>query len=60
MGKGKGNRVFQHFTDKEDSAKTRKIRALLEKGIEPKSEILVHGIEDDFTIKKLKQRLLIC
>ena len=53
VGKGKGNRVFQHFTDKEDSAKTRKIRALLDKGIEPKIEILVHGIEDDFTIKKI-------
>lgn len=58
VGKGKGNRVFQHFTDKEDSAKTRKIRALLEKGIEPKIEILVHGIEDDFTIKKIEAAII--
>jgi len=58
VGKGKGDRVFQHFKDKEDSAKTRKIKSLMDKGLDPKIEILVHGIEDDFTIKKIEAAII--
>ena len=58
VGKGRGNRVFQHFSDKEDNPKTRKIRSIQAKGKEPKIEILVHGIEDDFTIKKIEAAII--
>lgn len=52
VGKGKGNRIFQHFKDKDVSDKTRKINELQSHGLIPKIEILVHGIHDEITVKK--------
>lgn len=58
VGKGKGNRVFQHFKDKEVNAKTNRIREILRNGKEPKIEILVHGIEDENTVKKIEAAII--
>lgn len=46
IGKGVGNRVFQHFDDDADSDKVRMIQALREKGLEPVVELLRYGLTD--------------
>ena len=53
VGKGKGNRVFSHLKDSSDNQKSRKIQELKLKGLEPKIEFLVHGVDDEITIKKI-------
>ena len=58
VGKGKGNRVFSHFEDRSDNAKTRKIAELKKKNIQPKIEILVHGVDDEVTIKKIEAAII--
>jgi hypothetical protein len=47
VGKGKGNRVFAHILDQSESHKVNYIKALALEGLEPKIEILVHGLEDE-------------
>ncbi|WP_066251304.1 hypothetical protein [Neobacillus drentensis] len=47
VGKGIANRVFSHLSDTEDIEKSRLIRRILDRGLEPKIEILIHGLEDE-------------
>jgi len=47
VGKGKGNRVFNHLSDKVDSEKVSRINEIRERGLEPEIEILIHGLEDE-------------
>ena len=47
VGKGKGNRTFSHLKDLADSEKSQRIREIQSEGLEPKIEILVHGLEDE-------------
>jgi len=58
VGKGKGNRVFSHLSDKKENPKTRKIKEIRSKGREPKIEFLVHGVEDELTIKKIEAAII--
>ena len=58
VGKGKGNRVFSHLKDNSDNQKSRKIKDLKSKGLEPKIEILVHGVDDETTIKKIEAAII--
>ena len=51
VGKGKGNRVFDHLKDKKECEKVTYLNELLEKGLQPKIEILIHGIEDDSVLR---------
>lgn len=44
VGKGVGDRVLSHLNDAEDSEKVRRIRELRELKLEPKIEILKHGL----------------
>ena len=53
VGKGKNNRAFSHLTNPNDNPITRKIKEIRNKGLEPKIEFLVHGVEDDHTVKKI-------
>ena len=46
VGKGTGNRVFSHLEDQEDSNKVKYIKRLRSRGLEPKIEILIHGLKD--------------
>src|SRR5690242_718409 len=54
IGKGKGNRVFDHLTDESDTKKTLKIKEILNSGKEPKIEILIHGIKDEETALRIE------
>lgn len=51
VGKGKGNRVFDHLSDESDSEKVKKIQSLLADGKEPIIEILVHGVDEETAFK---------
>jgi len=46
IGKGKGNRVFEHLHDSANSEKTSTIRAIREAGAEPQIDILRHGLTE--------------
>ena len=58
VGKGKGNRVFSHLKDYSQSEKAKKIQELKSKNMNPKIEILVHGIDDELTIKKIESAMI--
>jgi len=47
VGKGKGNRAFQHLKKPEKP----EIIHLLSKGIEPKIEIIIHGLDDETALR---------
>lgn len=51
VGKGKGNRVFDHLTLEDESEKAAYIRMLRENGKEPLIEILVHGVDEETALK---------
>ena len=58
VGKGKDNRAFSHFKDKGKNSKVEKIKEIRSKGREPKIEFLVHGVEDETTIKKIEAAII--
>lgn len=58
VGKGKGNRVFSHLTDGTESEKVKYIYDLKQKGLEPKIEILIHGIEDEETALRVEASII--
>ena len=47
IGKGSGNRVFDHLKAEGRSEKARRIRALRKEGLEPEIKILAHGLDED-------------
>ena len=51
VGKGKGDRVFDHLSDTSESEKARKIQSLRSQKLEPLIEILVHGVDDETALK---------
>lgn len=51
VGKGKGNRVFNHLDDKSENEKVRKINELKARGKEPIMEILAHGLDEETAFK---------
>ena len=51
VGKGKGNRVFNHLDDQSESDKVRKINEIKSRGKEPLIEILVHGLDEETALK---------
>jgi hypothetical protein len=46
IGKGKGNRAFQHLSESKESEKTEQIRAIQQRGKEPRIEILRYGLSE--------------
>jgi hypothetical protein len=51
IGKGKGNRCFDHLKQPCGSEKTDKIHQLLSQGKEPVIEVLVHDIDEETALK---------
>lgn len=51
VGKGKGNRAFSHLFDAAESEKSKFIAELRKQNLEPKIEILIHGLESDTALK---------
>ncbi|MFA6309250.1 MAG: hypothetical protein WC677_05855 [Clostridia bacterium] len=57
MGKGQGNRAFDHLNDKSESEKCKKIDEILKSGQKPKIEIVVHGI-NEITATKVEAAII--
>lgn len=51
VGKGKGNRAFAHLEEDSEHDKVKIIREIREAGLEPQIEILVHGLEDEASLR---------
>jgi hypothetical protein len=51
IGKGKGNRCFDHLNDIHSSEKVAKIQEILNSGKEPIIEVLVHGVDEETALK---------
>jgi hypothetical protein len=47
LGKGIGNRVFNHLDDESDTQKVQKIKQIRDAGFEPRIEILRYGLSND-------------
>jgi hypothetical protein len=58
VGKGKGDRVFSHLFDKSESAKVKYLENLKIQGVEPKIEILIHGIENEETALRVEASII--
>jgi uncharacterized protein len=58
VGKGKGNRVFSHLEDKSESHKVKYLSDLRRNNLEPRIEILVHGLEDDETALRVESSVI--
>lgn len=58
VGKGKGNRVFNHLNADNKSEISKKINEILKKGKKPLIELLVHGIEDENTALKIEAAVI--
>ncbi len=46
IGKGKGNRLFSHLSDRSETAKIERIAEILHSGKEPRIEILRYGLSE--------------
>ena len=51
IGKGKGNRCFNHLFQEGESEKNKKLQELKENGKQPLIEILVHGVDEKTAFK---------
>ena len=58
VGKGKGNRVFLHLTEESETEKVKYLLDLKLKGLKPKIEILIHGIEDEETALRVEAEII--
>lgn len=58
VGKGIGNRAFSHLRDDGDNEKSRIIKRIKERGQEPRIEILIHGLEDEYTALKVEAAII--
>ncbi len=58
VGKGVGNRVLAHFSDEADSAKTQVLRELRELKMQPRLEILTHGLRDEETAFRIEAAVI--
>lgn len=58
VGKGKGNRVFSHLYEITESEKVKYIQELNSKGLKPKIEILIHGLEDEDVALRVESSII--
>lgn len=58
IGKGKGNRVFSHLEEQKISHKVQYLNQLKDKGLKPKIEILIHGLEDEEVALKVESSVI--
>ena len=58
VGKGQGNRVFDHLKEDTKSSKVKKLKALKKSGKEPLIQVLVHGLKDSDTAEKVEAAVI--
>ena len=60
VGKGKGDRCFSHLSEESEKSKVKRIKDIKSDGLEPKVEVVVHGIENDETVKRIEASIIDC
>lgn len=60
VGKGKGDRCFSHLVEDSEKEKVKRIREIRSDGLQPRIEIVIHGIEDDETVKRIEASIIDC
>lgn len=58
VGKGKGSRMLDHLYEVGESEKVNIIRELRLEGLEPKLEILVHGLDDELDALRVEAAVI--
>jgi hypothetical protein len=58
VGKGKGNRVFDHLKNVGENEKTSIIQEIRDSGKQPKIEILIHGLPDEETAFRIESAVI--
>lgn len=58
VGKGQGNRVFHHLDEEGEAKKNQKIDEIRAAELEPRLEILVHGLPDEPTALRIESALI--
>lgn len=58
VGKGYGNRAFSHLFEESEKEKAKIINEIRNEGLSPKIEIVIHGIEDDQTARKIEASII--
>jgi len=58
VGKGKGNRAFQHLHEQSESEKAEIIRDLKSQNKEPRIDILIHGLPDESSAHKIEASVI--
>jgi hypothetical protein len=58
VGKGKANRVFSHLEEQSDSRKVQFIKELKAQGLQPKIEILIHGLDDEKVALRVESSII--
>lgn len=58
VGKGKDNRAFAHLDDARESEKVAYINDLRAHGLQPKIEILIHGLDDEQTALRVESSVI--
>lgn len=58
VGKGQGNRVFEHLPDQSETDKVRTIAEIRAKGLEPKIDILIHRLPDEETAFRIESAVI--
>ena len=54
IGKGKGDRILAHFSDQKDSEKVRILSEIEAAGLQPRLDILAHGLKDEETAFRIE------
>jgi len=57
VGKGNRNRAFAHLKEESEKDKVKRIREIQQENLEPKIEILIHGIDDE-TAKRVEASVI--
>ena len=58
VGKGTNNRAFAHLRSKSEQQKTKRIKQIQVAGLQPKIEILVHGLRDEATAMRIEASVI--
>ena len=58
VGKGKGDRVFAHLADENETEKVHYLKELKKLGLEPNIEILIHGLADEKTALRIESAVI--
>lgn len=60
VGKGKCDRVFAHLSEESEKDKVKRIREIQSEGLQPKIEIVIHGIDNGVDAQRIEASIIDC